>query len=121
MIELRIAYFEAHRPDRRAYERATVEFRRDEKRAAIVARHFNGRASAVGAPGTVTAADIMLVWASGRCHYCGSERIGTDHVIPLSRGGRNDWRNLVRCCPSCNSRKGGRTPEEWAAAERGRD
>ena len=47
------------------------------------------------------------------CQYCGSkEKIGTDHIIPKCRGGSHDFDNIVACCKSCNSKKGGRTPEE---------
>lgn len=54
------------------------------------------------------------------CRYCGQKvnwhdrrgpKGGTyDHVIP---DGGNDIENVVVCCRSCNSAKGGRTPEEW--------
>jgi len=50
----------------------------------------------------------------GKCAYCGSQdKLGADHVLPLSRGGTNDEANLVACCESCNKSKGGRTVEEW--------
>lgn len=29
-----------------------------------------------------------------------------DHIVPLSRGGRDVWENLVPACRSCNSSKG---------------
>jgi 5-methylcytosine-specific restriction endonuclease McrA len=29
-----------------------------------------------------------------------------DHMIPLSRGGKNSWENLVTCCQQCNWDKG---------------
>jgi 5-methylcytosine-specific restriction endonuclease McrA len=35
-----------------------------------------------------------------------------DHVIPLSRGGSDDDRNLVCACTGCNMLKSGRTPDE---------
>ena len=48
-----------------------------------------------------------------QCVYCGSNRFLTiDHVIPKSRGGSNDWTNLVTCCNKCNVYKSDRTPEE---------
>lgn len=47
------------------------------------------------------------------CQYCGEKsRISLDHVLPVSRGGKNTWENLVTACFSCNNKKGNRTPEE---------
>lgn len=51
-----------------------------------------------------------------RCQYCGnlfpSSELSLDHVIPRSQGGPDTWENLVCACVKCNSRKGGRTPEQ---------
>ena len=50
---------------------------------------------------------------SHECVYCGSKKdLTLDHVLPKSRGGGNDWSNLVTCCFSCNLKKGNKTPEE---------
>ena len=47
------------------------------------------------------------------CVYCGSSRnLTLDHVIPKSRGGTNNWTNLVTSCQKCNLKKADRTPEE---------
>lgn len=50
------------------------------------------------------------------CLYCGGEfgraHLTRDHVVPLSRGGRDVWENVVSACFQCNSRKGGRTPQQ---------
>jgi 5-methylcytosine-specific restriction endonuclease McrA len=48
------------------------------------------------------------------CQYCGvqSHSLTMDHVVPRHRGGEHSWTNLVSACPTCNRRKGGRTPEE---------
>lgn len=50
------------------------------------------------------------------CQYCGLQcpttELTFDHVVPVARGGRKDWENIVTCCVSCNRRKGGRTPGE---------
>lgn len=47
------------------------------------------------------------------CRYCGAgDSLSIDHVIPRSRGGKDDPGNLVVACWPCNSRKGARTPEE---------
>lgn len=47
-----------------------------------------------------------------RCAYCGGQAATVDHVLPRSRGGADDWTNLVACCLRCNGMKGNRTPEE---------
>ena len=48
-----------------------------------------------------------------KCQYCGSEKnLTMDHIIPKSKGGKNNWLNLVTCCERCNKIKGDRTPEE---------
>lgn len=55
-----------------------------------------------------------------RCQYCGRHRrelrgrefLTRDHVVPLSRGGGNDWGNVVAACSPCNNRKGNRLPRE---------
>ncbi|MDX1594081.1 MAG: HNH endonuclease [Gammaproteobacteria bacterium] len=50
------------------------------------------------------------------CLYCGGEfaegMLTRDHVTPLSQGGRDCWSNVLSACRACNTRKGGRTPEE---------
>ena len=50
------------------------------------------------------------------CLYCGkeySDRLLTrDHVIPVSRGGKDIWNNVVSACRACNQKKGNRLPEE---------
>jgi 5-methylcytosine-specific restriction endonuclease McrA len=50
------------------------------------------------------------------CMYCGHEFSGhsltRDHVIPISRGGKDRWSNVVAACRQCNTRKGNRTPEQ---------
>jgi 5-methylcytosine-specific restriction endonuclease McrA len=55
-----------------------------------------------------------------RCQYCGRashefkprESLTRDHLVPLSRGGTNDWTNVVTACSSCNTRKANRLPSE---------
>lgn len=51
-----------------------------------------------------------------RCQYCGRtharRHLNLDHVVPLSRGGGSNWKNVVCACIECNSRKGNRTPAE---------
>lgn len=53
---------------------------------------------------------------SHTCQYCGQEKptaqLSLDHVVPRSLGGQTTWENIVCCCLRCNSRKGGRTPQQ---------
>jgi len=48
------------------------------------------------------------------CAYCGGEfsflRLTRDHIVPLSRGGRDLWMNVVTACRHCNGVKRNRTP-----------
>jgi 5-methylcytosine-specific restriction endonuclease McrA len=54
------------------------------------------------------------------CQFCGRaerqlgfrESLTRDHIVPLSRGGTNDWTNVVTACSTCNTRKGNRLPDE---------
>jgi len=49
------------------------------------------------------------------CMYCGNKNyplsLTRDHVVPLSKGGKDQWSNVVTACRNCNIRKGNRTPE----------
>ncbi len=51
-----------------------------------------------------------------RCQYCGRRfaprDLNLDHVVPLSRGGKSTWENVVCCCVACNHRKGNRLAHE---------
>lgn len=51
---------------------------------------------------------------SSPCLICGStNNIQADHVIPVSKGGRNSEGNLIPLCQPCNSSKRARTLTEW--------
>ena len=39
------------------------------------------------------------------CQYCGERADCIDHVLPVSKGGRNAWENMVACCRPCNAAK----------------
>ena len=55
-----------------------------------------------------------------RCQYCGRsaaelkprEALTRDHLIPISRGGTNEWTNVVTACSTCNTRKSNHFPNE---------
>jgi 5-methylcytosine-specific restriction endonuclease McrA len=50
------------------------------------------------------------------CAYCARRHamheLSCDHVIPVSKGGRHAWTNVVTACRGCNMRKADRTPEQ---------
>lgn len=54
------------------------------------------------------------------CQYCARhqsalkprESLTRDHLIPLSRGGLNEWTNVVTACGPCNTRKANHLPSE---------
>lgn len=49
-----------------------------------------------------------------RCAYCGTlAKLTVDHVIPVSRGGKDEPSNVVPACSSCNSSKGTKLLSEW--------
>ncbi len=52
----------------------------------------------------------------GRCQYTGRhlkpDEANIDHIVPRSRGGRDEWENCVLSDRRINTRKGARTPEE---------
>ena len=51
-----------------------------------------------------------------KCQYCGvpgsAKELTIDHIIPISRGGKNTWENVVTACGPCNGRKGNRLLDE---------
>lgn len=55
-----------------------------------------------------------------RCQYCGRdpnqlrsrEYLTRDHLVPLSRGGTNEWTNVITACSACNTRKGNHLTHE---------
>jgi 5-methylcytosine-specific restriction endonuclease McrA len=59
------------------------------------------------------------------CGYCGirisdrrrgmvmeKQHFTVDHVLPLSRGGKNTWGNTICACAICNQRKANHLPNE---------
>lgn len=50
------------------------------------------------------------------CAYCGDsfklDQLTRDHIIPVSRDGKDTWMNCVTSCKRCNNRKDDRLLEE---------
>lgn len=76
------------------------------------------RARAFEAPGEYRYREVAAQYiALGRtCAYCQAPAIGLpepDHVVALSRGGRNDITNIVAACSRCNADKRDLTLSAW--------
>ena len=58
----------------------------------------------------------LLIRDKNMCQYCGKtvsgRNVTLDHVIPISRGGKSNYTNVVVSCFKCNNNKGNKTPEE---------
>ncbi|MCK9469378.1 MAG: HNH endonuclease [Porticoccaceae bacterium] len=52
------------------------------------------------------------------CMYCANRfatsQLTRDHIVPLSRGGRDRWENVVAACRRCNQRKANHLLEDLA-------
>ena len=48
----------------------------------------------------------LLINSDSICEKCGSKkRITIDHIIPISKGGKNEFLNLQLLCNLCNNSK----------------
>jgi len=49
------------------------------------------------------------------CSYCGekSSNLTVDHIVPISRGGKNALSNMVPACPHCNCSKNNKDLIDW--------
>ena len=58
----------------------------------------------------------ILIRENFTCAYCGCKitlrSITKDHVIPRSKGGKDDLLNVVAACKACNGKKSDKTPSE---------
>jgi 5-methylcytosine-specific restriction endonuclease McrA len=50
------------------------------------------------------------------CLYCGDHfnrgELTRDHVLPISKHGKDEWENVVSACLACNLKKSNRTPQQ---------
>ncbi|GAA5077198.1 HNH endonuclease [Lysobacter panacisoli] len=81
----------------------------------IVAARSHARAHALDPTPALTNA-ALFARDGYLCMYCGHDfsrpHLTRDHVMPVSKGGRDIWENVVAACFHCNSRKGNRTPQQ---------
>lgn len=80
----------------------------------VASRSRASNASANPAPALTNSA--LFTRDRHLCLYCGSHysrsHLTRDHVLPLSKGGRDCWENVVTACLHCNTRKSNRTPAQ---------
>jgi hypothetical protein len=59
--------------------------------------------------------DILREKQNDKCAYCLVEnvKLTIDHMVPLSRGGKHCFDNIVLSCQRCNSSKNSKTLLEW--------
>lgn len=96
------------------YHRRWKEKNRDKVRAS----HRNRKALKRLNGGTHNAKDVaeIMKLQGSMCACCRiklSRDFHVDHIIPLSRGGSNDRKNLQLTCPTCNLQKSKRDPVEF--------
>ncbi len=64
--------------------------------------------------------DLLFARDRHLCAYCGVRfalrELSRDHIMPVSKGGRDKWTNVVTACRSCNTRKADRTPQQSGMA-----
>lgn len=84
-------------------------------------RHFKlkNKSKRRGATGSHTLSQIvtLLEGQQFKCAACKKSiklHRHLDHIMPISRGGSNDIKNLQWLCPPCNLRKNAKHPIDWA-------
>ena len=70
------------------------------------------------AEGSYTRDEVWQMYEDqgGLCAYCETPLFGSfqvEHMIPIARGGRNDWSNIAIACKDCNQSKHAKTVEEF--------
>lgn len=79
-------------------------FENNRERANLTSRLKKQRRRAAG---NLTVADwrTVLNLYGNRCLACGANEVTIDHIVPISRGGRNTVDNVQPLCGTCNTRK----------------
>lgn len=87
-------------------------------RAKVLSYPKRRRALQMGAKGSHSPSDVAEIFKQqrGLCAYCRRKllKYDVDHIVPLSKGGSDDRRNIQLTCKSCNSRKHAKPPMEFA-------
>jgi len=58
---------------------------------------------------------ILRLAQNGSCAYCSKNdvKLTVEHMLPLSRGGKHCFANVILACTTCNFNKHNKTLEEW--------
>jgi 5-methylcytosine-specific restriction endonuclease McrA len=80
---------------------------------------FKRRAAKRGSPTNFSKDDVLKIKKAqrGKCAYCRSRlpaNFQIDHIIPFSKGGSDEARNIQLTCRFCNLSKHSRDPIEFA-------
>jgi 5-methylcytosine-specific restriction endonuclease McrA len=79
--------------------------------------YYNNRRSAQKIKIDKKHLDKLIYLQDNKCFYCESDLKNyksIEHLIPISKGGDNNNKNLVYSCKSCNSQKNTSTLKEYA-------
>lgn len=122
-IAARKALWRAKNKEKIAAENLKYKTENPERAAIHAARHRARKQGNRRFARTARDRNRQIARQRGRCFYCPTALEpgrGTheEHVIPLSRGGRDAVGNIVYACPRCNLSKGTGTVMEWRMRQR---
>ena len=74
---------------------------------------------------TLSSSEARRLWKDSikdewnrKCAYCNSEEnLTLDHIIPQSKGGKDDKHNILCACKSCNTLKGHTPWKTWFSSQ----
>lgn len=98
-------------------KRLAIQKRWNEKNRHKINAYAQNRRALLYCAGTHTGEDVEVIFKaqSGLCAICSMVLVKkhVDHIMPISRGGRNTKDNLQILCPSCNLIKSNKIPENY--------
>jgi len=117
-LELSKIWKEKNKKSNREYHRKYCIMwcrKNKEKRRAI---SLNNKAKRRNAIGKIKKKDIVfkLEIQQNLCYWCMKfcgESYHVDHIVPISKGGSNESKNLCISCPDCNLEKKDKMPQDW--------
>lgn len=116
------AYRQKYQRDAEKYRAAMrARYRKNHEHYLLVSRAkaAKRRSTLLFSDQTYTPEDVAFLFKKqkARCVYCHKNiRMGyhVDHILPLIMGGGNGRNNIQLLCESCNLRKGGKHPADFA-------